>query len=173
MRAQGYNRVGISAALNTGQSILEICGSILVLALVQNSALRRLSSLGIVSLAAAGLSTIIGKLLDTLCQMKFRLQRTASGMPNHMRSSRGLPSLMNECVPFSAQYPGDVCKLRENKRVSCQAGGICVVVTSPKEPSKLDGVEAPLLYLGAQPTAGLMETEHVALVGHPSRQSWL
>lgn len=57
---QGYKKVGVSAALNTGQSVLEICGSIVVLVLVEDSALKRLTSLGLVSLAAAALSAIIG-----------------------------------------------------------------------------------------------------------------
>ena len=57
---QGYKKVGISAGLNTGQSILEICGSIVVLVLVKESALKRLTSLGLVSLAAAALSAIVG-----------------------------------------------------------------------------------------------------------------
>lgn len=60
LRGQGYKQVGVSAALNTGQSVLEICGSIVVLVLVRDSALRRLTSLGLVSLAAAALSVLVG-----------------------------------------------------------------------------------------------------------------
>ncbi|CAL5227558.1 g10550 [Coccomyxa viridis] len=98
---QGYKKVGISAALNTGQSILEICGSIIVLVLVKDSALKRLTSLGLVSLAAAALSAIVG--------------------------------------------------------------GTAVLMTSPKELGKPEGLRSPLLDTGAQPTAGLMEAEHAGL----------
>lgn len=38
------------------------------------------------------------------------------------------------------------------------------MVTSPKEAGKLEGLGDPLLDTGAQPTAGLMEAEHAALV---------
>ena len=60
LRAQGYKRVGVSAALNTGQSILELCGSYVVLALVQSPSASRLASLGAISLASAALATILG-----------------------------------------------------------------------------------------------------------------
>lgn len=40
------------------------------------------------------------------------------------------------------------------------------MVTSPKEPGKLEGLGDPLLDTGGQPTAGLMEAEHAALVLH-------
>ncbi len=66
---QGYKRVGISAALNTGQSMLEICGSIVVLVLVKDSALKRLTSLGLVSLAAAALCAIVGMSLVAIIAM--------------------------------------------------------------------------------------------------------
>ena len=60
LHAQGYKRVGVSAALNTGQSIVELCGSYVVLALVQSPSAGRLASLGAVSLASAILATILG-----------------------------------------------------------------------------------------------------------------
>ena len=37
-------------------------------------------------------------------------------------------------------------------------------MTSPKELRKPEGLGSPLLDTGAQPTAGLMEAEHAALV---------
>ena len=40
------------------------------------------------------------------------------------------------------------------------------MMTSPKDPGKLEGLGNPLLDIGAQPTAGLMEAEHAALVLH-------
>ena len=39
-------------------------------------------------------------------------------------------------------------------------------MTSPKELGKLEGLGSPLLDSGTQPTAGLMEAEHAALVIH-------
>ena len=60
LHAKGYKRVGVSAALNTGQSIVELCGSYVVLALVQSPSTGRLASLGAVSLASAILATILG-----------------------------------------------------------------------------------------------------------------
>ena len=75
---QGYKKVGISAALNTGQSILEICGSIIVLVLVKDSALKRLTSLGLVSLAAAALSAIVGMSLAAVAVVRFSRRLTGS-----------------------------------------------------------------------------------------------
>lgn len=65
---QGYKRVTVSAALNTAQSVLEVCGSFLVLSLLPASALQRhgsLAALGAVSLACAILSAIAG--MKTVC----------------------------------------------------------------------------------------------------------
>ena len=59
LRAQGYKRVGVSAALNTGQSVVELCGSYAVLALVQSPSAGRLASLGAVSLASAILAATL------------------------------------------------------------------------------------------------------------------
>ena len=60
LHAKGYKRVGVSAALNTGQSIVELCGSYVVLALVRSPSTGHLASLGAVSLASAILATILG-----------------------------------------------------------------------------------------------------------------
>ena len=48
-----------------------------------------------------------------------------------------------------------------------------MVLTSPKEPGRLEGLGDPLLDVGAQPTAGFMEAEHAALVLHLNLSSCL
>ena len=58
--AQGYNRVAVNAALNTGQSLLEIAGSWVVLAAMPAAPQGRLAALGAVSVACASLTAIIG-----------------------------------------------------------------------------------------------------------------
>ncbi|BDA46390.1 probable protein DETOXIFICATION 45, chloroplastic at C-terminar half [Coccomyxa sp. Obi] len=57
---QGYNRVAVNAALNTGQSLLEIAGSWVVLAAMPAAPQGRLAAVGAVSVACASLAAIIG-----------------------------------------------------------------------------------------------------------------
>lgn len=58
--AQGFNRVSVNAGLNTSQSMLEILGSWVVLALWPPASVGRLAALGAVSIACASLSAIVG-----------------------------------------------------------------------------------------------------------------
>jgi hypothetical protein len=59
---QGYKRVGFCAALNSGQSVLEIAGSFAALALLpQPQRTGPLATLGAVSLACALLSAVVGE----------------------------------------------------------------------------------------------------------------
>ena len=57
---QGYARVGVSAALNTAQSLAEICASVLVLAVLPPPAAGRLAALGGASIATAALAAAAG-----------------------------------------------------------------------------------------------------------------
>jgi len=52
--------VGVSAALNTCQSLAEICASVLVLSILPPPAAGRLAALGAASIATAALACIAG-----------------------------------------------------------------------------------------------------------------
>ena len=57
---QGYARVGVSAALNTAQSLAEICASVLVLAVLPPPAAGCLAALGGASIVTAALTAAAG-----------------------------------------------------------------------------------------------------------------
>ncbi|KAK9836028.1 hypothetical protein WJX81_007032 [Elliptochloris bilobata] len=57
---QGYARVGASAALNTAQSLAEICTSVVVLAVLPPPAAGRLAALGGASIVTAALAAAAG-----------------------------------------------------------------------------------------------------------------
>jgi len=57
---QGYARVGVAAALNTCQSLAEICASVLVLGVLPRPDAGRLAALGCASIATAALAAAAG-----------------------------------------------------------------------------------------------------------------
>ena len=65
----------------------------------------------------------------------------------HFHISRGVPSL-------NSGSEGHICL----------AGGVCVLVFSPKMTDKPEALQGPLLDTGAQQMPGLIESEHAALV---------